>query len=274
MSHYTGDTLQRDALADAMVRLHRRGISDAAVVDALAKWATRWPEGNYPAAMSAKTYQRYRTQGKVPSFAKASMLHDFFSTAEGPFQVLGARLFPASSQTPERQMAEVLAATNGSDHGYGYDACAGFAHSYEMYRRSWRDGGTNHVVRSLLRVEKDNGVYTITEVQKYQFNGEPVDEIDRGVITPRSSGFIALMRSPQCLKFLSIHEFYPEPSSGLAVENFRGNMMAVSGKNSHPSIPFACRRTTAAVDIAHLHRDEISSMEGGDGILKWIFSAG
>lgn len=238
---YTGDPDQKALIQGVMRELHdKRRASDAEVIKAIERWAKfdpeEWPSFTY------KTYERYRKSG-VLNFDKGALLYAFFSRGPDRFRLISSSLSGRRAATESQRFVDIFMDNfSSSDGGYRYNQIECMRYTYALYRRSWLLGGEGHFVRSIMRIDKEEGVYRVTEIQKFDFRGEPVDQVDWGWIFPYGTNFFAILNSPACMKFCDFHDLRPTPYENGSVNNMIGNMIAVSGKGPHPSFRVWARR--------------------------------
>jgi len=254
----------------AMQELHdERGVRDAEVIHAIGIWmgrnADKWPE------MSSKTYRRYREAG-IKNFEKGNLIYTFLSKGPPRFRVLSSGLSDRRASTEDQRFVDsLLTKFSASDGGYEYDQMESIRFSYALYRRSWRVQDGAHFVRSLLRIEKEGGVYHLMEVQDFEVRGRHRREVDKGFIFPYKTNFCGMTNSPHCMKFYDFHDIDPAPGNDVSVEDMFGNLIAVSGKGEDPSFRIWARRSRSEhVKLGHFRVDEFKDDDSMTDILNYI----
>ncbi|WP_190325660.1 hypothetical protein [Salipiger aestuarii] len=267
---YTGTEEERKILQEAMQELHdKRGVTDGEVVAALGRWIESDPKSNWP-QISVRTYNRYRREG-VKYYSNGNLLYTFLSRGPDRFRMISSALSGRRAFTDDQKFIDTLLTRFMPSGGsYEYSDINSMSYTYELYRRSWRVEDGNHFVRSLLRIEREGGLYRITEVQKINARGYEFNETDEGWIIPYKSNFVAITNSKNCMKFFVFHQFFPLPAKDQAVMEMRGNLIAVSGDGPHPSFRILARRVTGSVDMGHYRVDKFYGDESMIDILNYI----
>lgn len=268
---YKGTAEQKEILQKAMKELHgERGVSDAQVVHEIRKWVGHRTHSEWP-DISTRVYNRYRLDG-VKEFFKGELLYNFFSQGPDRFRMISGMYHGVAAMTEDQLFIDTMLRKFGaSDRGYNYSHLESMAFSYQLYRRSWRIQDGKHFVRSLLRVEKLANVFRLTEIQSFNARGSDIDEVDNGWLFPYSTNFFALTNSPYCMKFYDFHDVYPEPAEGIAVNEMKGHLVAVSGKGEHPSFRiFARRSVSSAVKLDHCHVSDFKEDKSMHDVLEYI----
>ena len=268
---YEGQPKQKALLQKAMEELHKeRGVSDGEVIRALNRWKDSDPKGGWP-DISQKTYSRYRLSG-VKSYELGHLIYTFLSRGPDRFRIISSALSGKRAFTADQKFVDsILTKLAPGDGGYRYEQIESMRYSYEFYRRSWRIPDGKHFVRSLLRIDKEGGVYRLTEVQKFTARGADIDQVDEGWMFPYSTNFFAMANSSACMKFYDFHELYPTPVEDGAVDDMVGNMIAVAGKGPHPSFRIWARRAkTGAVNLGHFEVSKFKDDESMTDILEYI----
>lgn len=184
------------------------------------------------------------TVAGVTRFLKLKYGHEWAVTqSEMDFELI-------DTSTPKGRLVYGLSQEFSSDSGtQRYGSLQFLNGTFACYRRTWVSGFSDHIQRSLVKVEFD-GFWKFSETQIGAFGGHKVDELNHGPILPFGSNFFALIRSRSVLKMLGISNFYPEPESGRNVELFYGYGQGISGKGPHPGYPFVCSRIDGASHVA------------------------
>lgn len=268
---YTGTPEQRALVQEAMQKLHKeRDVPDSEAADSLKRWiatdtSSVWPE------ITVRTYNRYRLKG-VKGGRRGELIYNFLSRGPDRFRMISTALSGGRAFNDQQKFVNSMM-TNfvSGDGGYEYHQLESMTYTYEFFRRSWRVDDGKHFIRSLLRIEKDEGVFHLTEAQKFETAGTVIEEVDTGWIFPYSTNFIAQTNSTSSTKFYVFHDLFPAPAQDQAVMEMKGNLIAVSGKGPHPSFRFFARRLLAgAVDLGHYHVDEFEDDNDMNEILDYV----
>lgn len=267
---YTGAPWQQETIQKVMQELHDdRGVSDTQAVLEIENF-NKLNNGKWT-NISYKTYGRYRKSG-IRDYKKGELLYEFFSRGPQRFRLISLALSGRRAGTEDQGFVDgLMKRFSSSDGGYRYDQIECMRHSYELYRRSWRVFDGKHFVRSLLRIDKEGGLYRLTEIQKFAVRGTNVYQVDLGWVFPYSTNFFAMANSSACMKFYDFHDLYPTPAEDGAVDEMRGNLIAVAGKGPHPSFRLFARRAKGReVEFGHYNVDTFSGSDDMKDILDYI----
>jgi len=265
--HYDGSPEKRKQLQTAMQELHTKfGIKDGEVYNAIKKWLREEPE------FSLKTYTRYRCEGGMKTYSYAYTIYDFLSRGDERYRMLSSHRGGARTSTDDERFLDAFLKRFGPlNRSFDQDVLEGFRFTYELFRRSWKIDDGKHFVRTLLKVEKENGVYKLSETVNFNLGGNNVTQTDSGIIFAYEPNFCALCNSSQGLKFFSFHDRYPHSHGQDAVDELKGNLVAVTGSREHPSFRIFARRIKSGhVEMNHYHVNDFRNDPSMKEVLKYI----
>lgn len=268
---YLNSDDQKEQLQKAMQELKKRGHRDIEVVDAIDAWVPPREKQLRP-TIHPKTYARYRADG-ITNRHKGELLFDFFCRGPIEYRVISVDGLGIGAFVDDKTFVESIRTRFASARKANtYDVISSLVGSFELYRRSWQIQDGKHFVKSLLKIEKLDGLYRLTEAQEFLIGEKEIDETDEGFIFPYATNFFAITNSPYCMKFYDFHEVFPEPSVDVSAREIRGNLLAISGKGEHPSYRFLAKRSRGAVDMEHHHIDEFKDNKEMEQVFNYIFS--